>query len=63
MAAIMDIIIGSLLLLVGLVIWGYMFAVLCTDVLDASVVALIGLVPLVLAGGFLIKGLMASFTG
>ncbi len=61
MAGVMDIIVGSLLTLIGLVVWGYVYNALNTDVLGASVTALIALIPLLIAAGFLIRGFLEMF--
>jgi len=63
MAGVMDIIVGSLLTLIGLVVWGYVYNALNTDVLGSSVTALIALIPLLVAAGFLIRGFLGMFSG
>ena len=63
MAGVMDIIVGSLLTLIGLVVWGYVYNALNTDVLSASTVALVSLIPLIVAAGFLIRGFLGLFGG
>lgn len=62
MGSIVELIVGSLLLLVGLVIWGFVYANVCTTVIDTATLSLVGLVPLVLAAGFLIKGFLSAFS-
>jgi len=62
MGAIVDLIVGSLLLLIGLVIWGFVYASVCTAVIDTSTLSLVALIPMVLAAGFLIKGFLSAFT-
>lgn len=61
MTAVMDLIVGGLLVIIGLVVWGFVYNALCTSVLDSSVISIVGLIPLIIASGFLIKGFLGMF--
>lgn len=61
-AAVMDLIVGGLLVIIGLVVWGFVYSALCTAVLDSSVLSIVGLIPLIIAAGFLIRGFLGMFS-
>ncbi|MCD6478277.1 MAG: hypothetical protein J7L44_00115 [Candidatus Diapherotrites archaeon] len=63
MAGVMDVIVGSLLTLIGLVVWTHVYNALNTEMLGSSVTALIALIPLLVAAGFLIRGFLGMFSG
>ncbi len=61
MAAVMDLMTGGLLVIIGLVVWGFVYQALCTSVLSSSVLSLVALIPLVIAAGFIIRAFLAAF--